>query len=127
MPASLRPLLILLLVLLPLRGWAQASMAVGDCSARASVQVVQAHAHHDADDRAAMDGMAMQSCHGAAGASADCGSHDHLHCVICHLAVGQPPAFALLIASDTQHACPQAADTAWRSADPRALQRPPRA
>jgi hypothetical protein len=124
MSALLRPVLILLLVLLPLRGWAQVSMAAGDCVASAAPISTQEHRHH-AGEMSAMDSTAMESCHTAS--SADCGSHDHQHCVICHLAVGQPPAFDLLMAGDTQHACPQAADTAWRSADPRALQRPPRA
>ena len=128
MSALLRPLLILLLVLLPLRGWAQVSMTAGDCVASTAPHVMQEHRHDAGDmtamDMTAMDMTAMEPCHTASGA--DCSSHDHQHCVICHLAVGQPPTFSLLLASATQHACPQAADTAGHSADPRTLQRPPR-
>ncbi len=124
MSAVLRPVLILLLVLLPLRGWAQVSMAAGDCVASAVPLSTQEH-RHDAGEITAMDGATMESCHTAS--SADCGSHDHQHCVICHLAVGQPAAFSLLLANAAQQACPQAANTAWHSADLRTLQRPPRA
>ena len=119
-----RPFLILLLVLLPLRGWAQVSMAAGDCVVSTAPQSMQAHPH-GAGDMAAMDMAAMDSCHTAS--AVDCGSHDHQHCVVCHIAVGQPAAFSLLLTGSTQHACPPAANTAWHSADPRALQRPPRA
>ncbi len=126
MSALLRPVLILLLVLLPLRGWAQVSMAAGDCIARVAPQPMQQHLHQmgDTGDMATMD-MTTMACHDPSGA--DCGSHDHQHCVICHLAVGQPTAFNLLLADAEQHACPQVANTAWHSADPRTLQRPPRA
>jgi hypothetical protein len=126
MSALLRPVLILLLVLLPLRGWAQVSMAAGDCIVRVAPQPMQQHLHQmgDRGDMATMD-MTTMACHDPS--AADCGSHDHQHCVICHLAVGQPPALSLLMASVAQHACPQVANTAWHSADPRTLQRPPRA
>jgi hypothetical protein len=70
---------------------------------------------------------AMPGCHVNANTPADCGSHDHQHCVICHLAVAQPPAFTLLLTDAAQHSCPSTANTAWHSAEPRALQRPPRA
>lgn len=123
MSAVRRPVLILLLVLLPLRGWAQVNMAAGDCVASAAPLSTQEH-RHDAGDMTAMDRTTMESCHTAS--STDCSSHDHQHCVICHLAVGQPPAFSLLLANAAQQACPQAANTAWHSADLRTLQRPPR-
>ncbi|MDD4887349.1 MAG: hypothetical protein PHO64_10595 [Thiomonas sp.] len=123
MSKAFRPLLILLLVLLPLRGWAQVSMAAGDCVASAAPQSAQAPLHGQGD-MTAMDMTAAEPCHTASGA--DCGSHDHQHCVICHLAVGQPSPLTLLLADAAQHACPPAANTAWHSADPRTLQRPPR-
>ncbi|MGC9162552.1 MAG: hypothetical protein ACP5F9_03260 [Thiomonas sp.] len=121
----LRPVLILLLALLPLRGWAQVGMAVSDCTAGVTAAEVQQHAHAAAP--AGMDAMDIghTACHDPAGG--DCSAHDHQHCVICHLAVGQPPGVRLLLASAVQHPCPQAADTPWHSADPRTLQRPPRA
>ena len=127
----LRPVLILLLVLLPLRGWAQASMTAGDCGMQGEVAAMQhtvAAPSPRTDAMAAMDmaaDPAMHACHTQA--VADHATHDHQHCVICHLAVAQPPAFALLTAQAVQHPCPTAADTAWRSAELPALQRPPRA
>ncbi|MFZ5578232.1 MAG: hypothetical protein ACOY4Y_09100 [Pseudomonadota bacterium] len=127
MSLFLRPVLILLLVLLPLRGWAQASMTADGCAMRGeAVHALQ------------MDGMAaahmatMTGCHeqiasdhGASG-DIDHTAHDHQHCVICHLAVAQPSAFELLVAHAAQHPCPAAANTAWHSAELQTLQRPPR-
>lgn len=136
MSRLLRPILVLLLVLLPLRGWAQVSMNLG-----AGVQTpaqTTARAHEMSSMRGSMAGLhslaadqdspeAMPRCHVNANTPADCGSHDHQHCVICHLAVAQPPAFTLLLADAAQHSRPSTANTAWHSADLRALQRPPRA
>lgn len=133
MSRLLRPILVLLLVLLPLRGWAQVSMNLGD-----GVQTpAQAH-EMTSNDMASMADLhslateqhtsdAMPGCHVDANTPADCGSHDHQHCVICHLAVAQPPAFTLLLTDAAQHSCPSTANTAWHSADLRTLQRPPRA
>ena len=36
-------------------------------------------------------------------------------------------AISLLLTNAAQHSCPSAINTAWHSAEPRALQRPPRA
>lgn len=134
MSRLLRPILVLLLVLLPLRGWAQVSMNLGDGVQTPAQTTATAHAH----DMTSMAGLhslaadqdtseAMPGCHVNANTPADCGSHDHQHCVICHLAVAQPPAFTLLLTDAAQHSCPSTANTAWHSADLRALQRPPRA
>ncbi|MBN8777323.1 MAG: hypothetical protein AB7S53_03165 [Thiomonas sp.] len=128
MSRLLRPVLVLLLVLLPLRGWAQVSMNLGDgvqTPAQAHDMVSMADLHSLAAEQHASD--AMPGCHVKANTPADCGSHDHQHCVICHLAVAQPPAFTLLLTDAAQHSCPSTANTAWHSADLRALQRPPRA
>jgi hypothetical protein len=132
MSRLLRPILVLLLILLPLRGWAQVSMNFGDGVQTPAQTTAQAH------DMASMAGLhslataqdpseAMPGCHVNASAQADCGSHDHQHCVICHLAVAQPPAFTLLLTDAAQHSRPCTANTAWHSADLRAPQRPPRA
>jgi len=131
MSRLLRPILVLLLVLLPLRGWAQVSMNLGDGVQTPAQTTAQAH------DMTSMAGLhslaaeqdtsdAMPGCHVNASTQADCGSHDHQHCVICHLAVAQPPAFTLLLADAAQHSRPSTANTAWHSADLRALQRPPK-
>lgn len=128
MSRLLRPVLVLLLVLLPLRGWAQVSMNLGDgvqTPAQAHDMVSMADLHSLAAEQHTSD--AMPGCHVDANTPADCGSHDHQHCVICHLAVAQPPAFTLLLTDAAQHSCPSTANTAWHSADLRALQRPPRA
>ncbi len=128
MSRLLRPILVLLLVLLPLRGWAQVSMNLGDglqTTAQAHDTASMAGLHSLATEQDTSD--AMPGCHVNASAQADCGSHDHQHCVICHLAVAQPPAFTLLLTDAAQHSCPSTANTAWHSADLRALQRPPRA
>ena len=128
MSRLLRPILVLLLVLLPLRGWAQVSMNLGDgvqTTAQAHDMASMAGLHSLAAEQDTPD--AMPGCHVNASAQADCGSHDHQHCVICHLAVAQPPAFTLLLTNAAQHSCPSAINTAWHSAEPRALQRPPRA
>lgn len=139
MSRLLRPVLVLLLVLLPLRGWAQVSMNLGDGVQTPAQTTAQAQAHEmTSNDMASMADLhslaaeqhtsdAMPGCHVDANTPADCGSHDHQHCVICHLAVAQPPAFTLLLTDAAQHSCPSAANTAWHSADLRALQRPPRA
>ncbi|OZB69018.1 MAG: hypothetical protein B7X36_14495 [Thiomonas sp. 14-64-326] len=135
----LRPILVLLLVLLPLRGWAQVSMNLGDGVQTPAQTTAQAQAHEmTSNDMASMADLhslaadqdtseAMPGCHVNANTPADCGSHDHQHCVICHLAVAQPPAFTLLLTDAAQHSCPSTANTAWHSADLRTLQRPPRA
>ena len=130
----LRPVLVLLLVLLPLRGWAQVSMNLGDGVQTPAQTTAQAH---DMDSMPSLHSLAaahetsyaMAGCHvnASADTQADCGSHDHQHCVICHLAVAQPPAFTLLLADAAQHSRPSTANTAWHSADLRALQRPPKA
>ncbi|MDE1978359.1 MAG: hypothetical protein KGI86_03430 [Betaproteobacteria bacterium] len=139
MSRLLRPVLVLLLVLLPLRGWAQVSMNLGDGVQTPAQTTAQAQAHEmTSNDMASMADLhslaaeqhtsdAMPGCHVDANTPADCGSHDHQHCVICHLAVAQPPAFTLLLTDAAQHSCPSTANTAWHSADLRALQRPPRA
>lgn len=139
MSRLLRPILVLLLVLLPLRGWAQVSMNLGDGVQTTAQTTAQAQAHEmTSNDMASMADLhsqaadqdtseAMPGCHVDANTPADCGSHDHQHCVICHLAVAQPPAFTLLLTDAAQHSCPSTANTAWHSAEPRALQRPPRA
>ena len=141
MSRLLRPVLVLLLVLLPLRGWAQVSMNLGDgvqTPAQTTAQA-QAQAHEmTSNDMASMADLhslaaeqhtsdAIPGCHVNVNTPADCGSHDHQHCVICHLAVAQPPAFTLLLTDAAQHSCPSTANTAWHSADLRTLQRPPRA
>lgn len=139
MSRLLRPVLVLLLVLLPLRGWAQVSMNLGDGVQTPAQTTAQAQAHEmTSNDMASMADLhslaaeqhtsdAMPGCHVDANTPADCGSHDHQHCVICHLAVAQPPAFTLLLTDAAQHSCPSTANTAWHSADLRTLQRPPRA
>ncbi|HOI67666.1 MAG TPA: hypothetical protein PLD03_13805 [Thiomonas arsenitoxydans] len=139
MSRLLRPILVLLLVLLPLRGWAQVSMNLGDGVQTPAQTTAQAQAHEmTSNDMASMADLhslaadqdtseAMPGCHVNANTPADCGSHDHQHCVICHLAVAQPPAFTLLLTDAAQHSCPSTANTAWHSADLRTLQRPPRA
>ena len=139
MSRLLRPVLVLLLVLLPLRGWAQVSMNLGDGVQTPAQTTAQAQAHEmTSNDMASMADLhslaaeqhasdAMPGCHVNANTPADCGSHDHQHCVICHLAVAQPPAFTLLLTDAAQHSCPSTANTAWHSADLRTLQRPPRA
>ncbi|MBN8743369.1 MAG: hypothetical protein J0I24_03595 [Thiomonas arsenitoxydans] len=139
MSRLLRPVLVLLLVLLPLRGWAQVSMNLGDGVQTPAQTTAQAQAHEmTSNDMASMADLhslaaeqhtsdAMPGCHVDANTPADCGSHDHQHCVICHLAVAQPPAFTLLLTDAAQHSCPSTANTAWHSAEPRSLQRPPRA
>ena len=131
MSTLLRSVLILLLALLPLRGWAQASMAADDWAMHSTAVLAQhaAVVHGmEAGDMAAMDMTAAQSippCHDQA--ASDHTAHDHQHCVICQLAVAQPPALAPLAAHAAQHPCPAAADTAWHSEELQALQRPPRA
>ena len=139
MSRLLRPVLVLLLVLLPLRGWAQVSMNLGDGVQTPAQTTAQAQAHEmTSNDMASMADLhslaaeqhtsdAMPGCHVNANTPSDCGSHDHQHCVICHLAVAQPPAFTLLLTDAAQHSCPSTANTAWHSAEPRSLQRPPRA
>lgn len=139
MSRLLRPVLVLLLVLLPLRGWAQVSMNLGDGVQTPAQTTAQAQAHEMTSiDMASMADLhslaaeqhtsdAIPGCHVNVNTPADCGSHDHQHCVICHLAVAQPPAFTLLLTDAAQHSCPSTANTAWHSADLRTLQRPPRA
>ncbi|WP_245800422.1 hypothetical protein [Thiomonas intermedia] len=114
----LRPVLILLLVLLPLRGWAQANMTVADCHEPvATAERVQAPQHDDS--------MSMDACHTPT--DGECTGSGHLHCVICQLAVGQPATFVLRLTQAVPHACPLATHLAWHDADPHLLQRPPRA
>ncbi|WP_449370657.1 hypothetical protein [Thiomonas sp.] len=115
MSALLRSVLILLLVLLPLRSWAQLSMSAADFQGPAVASAPAANAH-------AM--MAMDDC--PAQTHAGCQDHPHTLCSICQLAVGQPAAFVLRLTHAAPHACPLAADLAWNDADPRQIQRPPR-
>ena len=118
MSTVLRSVLILLLVLLPLRGWAQVSMAATACDG----PVATTHAAHSADHDAM---QAMEHCATETGSA--CPDHAHAHCVICQLAVGQPATFVLRLTQAAPHSCPLATDRAWHNADPRRLQRPPRA
>jgi len=118
MSRLVRSVLILLLVLLPLRGWAQAGMSVGADAVAGALQQHGVEAN-------GCDVPATSACHDHC--ATDCAEHDHAHCVICHLAVGQPPAFDLPLAKLTPSPCPQAAPTPWASAEPRALLRPPSA
>lgn len=141
MSLLLRPVIALLLVLLPLQGWVQAAMAAG--TAAAAQHAAAAPLHAAMPDRAMhMQPMPSDACsaqvlavHGLDSATdvncpdagtSGCADNDHAHCVICHLAAAQPPAFTLLLANAAQHPCPQTANTAWYSADLRTLQRPPR-
>lgn len=120
MPRLVRSVLILLLVLLPLRGWTQASMSADACAVAGALQPHGVDA--DACDAAAMSASDVAH-HGHA--TTDGAAHDHAHCVICHLAIGQPPTFDLSQAKLAPAPCPQTAEIPWCSADPRALQRPP--
>jgi len=126
MSRLLRPVLIVLLVLLPLRGWAQASMVLGaDCAAvtaaapaaaaddgcpmhRADAGIAAGHATHPAADTTPAD-------------------DPHPHCVVCHLALAEPPALPLAAGTAALHPCPLAAGAHWLDADPRTERRPPRA
>ena len=137
----LRPVIALLLVLLPLQGWVQAAMAADTATAAQHAAAVPLHAGmpgstthmrqmlFDADiaePMAAHDAGCATGGNDLQDSTSGCADHDHAHCVICHLAAAQPPAFTLLLANAAQHPCPQTANTAWYSADLRTLQRPPR-
>lgn len=119
-----RLVLIIMLALLPLRGWAQAVMLVGDigmppmsCSATAaSSEHAMSMAH---------TGMSMDMAH-ADSAHSGCADHEHQLCTVCSLAAASLPASFATQTSQVQAPCPAAICTSWDSADSRALLRPPR-
>lgn len=127
MSRLLRSVLIALLVLLPLRGWAQASMVLGgDCAAVTAAAPAAAPAADDGCPMHRADaGIAAgnPAHHAADTTPAD---DPHPHCVVCHLALAEPPALLLAAGTAVLHPCPLAAGAHWLDADPRAERRPPR-
>lgn len=117
--------LVVTLALLPLRGWAQAVMLVGDmgmpamsCPATAaSSEHAMPMAHAAMDKHMAHAGPAPSGC---------AGDHEHQLCTVCSLAAASLPARFATQTSQVQAPCPAAICTSWDSADPRALLRPPR-
>lgn len=97
MSTVLRSVLILLLVLLPLRGWAQVSMAATACDGPVAIAPAAHSADHDAM-------QAMEHCATETGSA--CTDHAHAHCVICQLAVGQPATFVLRLTQAAPFSCP---------------------
>ena len=77
----------LMLALLPLRGWAAASMTVPAAAVEASVQIA-----HAADPAAA----ALPACHDAAGDESTPAGHACTLCDLCHAAAADMPQPALL-------------------------------
>ena len=129
-----RALLIIMLALLPLRGWAQAVMlASGE---QVTPSLVAAAAHDMAAMPAAMDmdqhnHMSMVTSQDVDGQPASddqrgCGDHAHQLCVVCGMAAASLPFHTTFHTGQVQQPCPMAASSGWHSAEARALLRPPR-
>ncbi|MHB0921415.1 MAG: hypothetical protein ACYC22_10695 [Thiomonas delicata] len=125
MKAWTRHLLIVMLILLPLRGWTQAVMAgtmdmpqasCASMSMDADPAASMTHAHEAMQMPAADPGPAHQAC----------ADHEHQLCVVCNMAAASVPALFLPQSGQVQAPRPAAACTSWDSADLRALLRPPR-
>ena len=107
----------LMLALLPLRGWAAASMTVPAMAAAASVQQA-----HSTDHEAA----ALTPCHEAAGSDSTAAGHACNLCDLCHAAVADLAAPTLLPAPlpDASPRPAAARDTGRHAVG--GLERPPR-
>lgn len=125
MKAWTRHLLIVMLILLPLRGWTQVvmtgtmDMAQASCASMsmdADLATPMTHAHEAMQMPAADPGPAHQAC----------ADHEHQLCVVCNMAAASVPALFMPQTRQVPAPRPAAACTSWDSADPRALLRPPR-
>ncbi|MDE1952375.1 MAG: hypothetical protein KGL51_05060 [Betaproteobacteria bacterium] len=128
-----RLLLIIMLALLPLRGWAQVVMLADSESAVLSLVAAPVPEQGMADMGTGMhDHAAMTtSQHGgaqppASDAHSGCSDHAHQLCVVCGMAAASLPAPLTSHPGPVQQSCPIAASTGWHSAEARALLRPPR-
>jgi hypothetical protein len=129
-----RALLIIMLALLPLRGWAQAVMLASGESLTPSLVATAAHglaAMSETMDMNAHNHMSMSTSPDVDGQptsddSRGCGDHAHQLCVVCGMAAASLPFHTLFHTGQVQQPCPMAASSGWHSAEARALLRPPR-
>ncbi|WP_112485256.1 hypothetical protein [Thiomonas sp. X19] len=128
-----RVLLIIMLALLPLRGWAQAVMlADGEplaptlvsAPAQGMADMAMDMGMHDHAAMAASQDMGSQPP--ASDADRGCSDHAHQLCVVCGMAAASLPAPFTPHPGQVQQLCPMAASSGWHSAEARALLRPPR-
>ncbi|NNM63544.1 MAG: hypothetical protein HKL99_02815 [Burkholderiales bacterium] len=126
-----RLLLIMMLALLPLRGWAQVVM-LADSESAVLNQVAAPVPEQGMTDMGMHDHAAMTaSQHGgaqppASDAHSGCSDHAHQLCVVCGMAAASLPAPLTSHPGPVQQHGPIAASTGWHSAEARTLLRPPR-
>ena len=130
-----RLLLIIMLALLPLRGWAQVVMLADSESAVRNLVAAPVPEQGMADmgmgtgmhDHAAMTASQHSGAQPpASDAHSGCSDHAHQLCVVCGMAAASLPALLTSHSRPVQQPCPIAASTGWHSAEARALLRPPR-
>ncbi len=128
-----RVLLIIMLALLPLRGWAQVVMladggplapALVSPPAQGMTDMAMTTGGHDHAAMAAAQHGGTQAP--ASDAHSGCSDHAHQLCVVCGMAAASLPALLTSHPGPVQQHGPIAASTGWHSAEARTLRRPPR-
>ena len=128
--------IMLLLIALPLKGWAMAGglhcMSETAASAQAASQTASQkvdHCHEHMGAGMSMDDGASHAGHDGTPGDADDpgGQHSCSVCAHCNTGTAPPSAWVPTAAQDRVHAAPQQGHHPWRSALTRRLDRPPTA